>query len=246
MADFGWAERVVSSSETAKDTVRLLVYGPPGAGKTYLMGTFPGLFVIDTDKGLRTLKDKDIPSIGLDEGGETWNEMVDLAKRLKERAEPFDKYDVITIGIDSLSNLAELLLSDVMLRPPAGLARKVRTNSKPEWDHYDLVHKRMSSIVKRFRDLGLNVVATAGVKVERDDVSGTYLGQPDIVGGYRHKVGHDFDEYFYMEPETTGGKTHWYAYTTKFRYYQAKSRDGRAPKIFDLTYDNLYGKDAKI
>lgn len=242
MGEFDWAKRIVKSNEISASTVRLLVYGPPGAGKTYLMGSFPGLFVLDTDRGLRTLKDRNIPSIPLETGAETWKEMIDLMKKIKDRSAPFDKFAIKTLGIDSITQLAKFLLEDAMARPPAGMTPRARTSFKPEWDHYDLVATRLEKIINRARDLGLNVVATCGVKIDKDDVSGTFLGQPDIVGAYRNRVGHDFDEYFYMEPETAQNKTTWYAFTSKYKYYQAKSRDGRMGRLTMPTYETLYGK----
>jgi hypothetical protein len=240
-----WANQIAFYNQAAKGKVRLLVYGESGSGKTTLAGTFPNAFFIDTDKGGRTLKDKHIPFLEMHRGEQTFFIIWDLLQRLEKKAAPFDKIPVETLVFDSLTSLADFLLVEAMKFPPAGMTARDPNKSKPEWDHYALVQSRMKSLMKYAQDLGLNVVATAGVKLERDEILGSFVGKPNIVGSYRDLVAHDFDECYFLDCEEKGlGKPPEYvAHTHKFRYFEAKSRDGVADRIVNPSYDTLWAKE---
>lgn len=237
-----WAQSIAYYNEKAGGKIRLLVYGESGAGKTTLAGTFPLPFFIDTDKGGRTLKEKHIPFLELSRGDQTFAILWDLLQKLEKKAAPFDLLTIETLVFDSLTSLADFLLVEAMKHPPAGVSPKDPNKSKPEWDHYSLVQARMKALMKYSQDLGLNVVATAGVKLERDEILGTFVGKPNIVGGYRDVVAHDFDECYYLDCEEKGsGKPPEYvAHTHRYRYFEAKSRDGIQDRVVNPRYETLW------
>ena len=93
--------------------------------------------------------------------------------------------------------------------------------------------------MKGAQDIGLNVVATCGVKLERDEIRGTFVGKPNIVGGYRDVVAHDFDEVYYMTVVNAGKKWKYLTYTRKYSYFEAKSRTKLPSELEDITYEKL-------
>lgn len=242
-----WCTELGSTQDSA-DIVRCLVYGDTGVGKTRFAGTFPNPLFIDADKGTRTLKDVDYPLIPIQRGDRVFNKMMDILvafdtkvfpKGLEEKFEQTE-----TLVIDSASVVADLILAEAMKYPPQGLVSQNRLTKKPEWDHYDVVGARMDELIRRALDLPMNLVVTAGQKLDKDQITGGYVGQPDIVGGYRNKIGHAFDEFFYFGNEVKDGALKYFAYTGKYRYFAAKSRDGREYRIENPTYENLYAKGA--
>jgi hypothetical protein len=117
------------------------------------------------------------------------------------------------------------------------------TRTKPEWDHYAIVSARLRSIMNLAKDLPVNFVATCGTKLEKDDVRGTFVGKPAILGGYRDLISYDFDDVIYMAIEGSQTSRKYKAYTTKVSYFEAKSRSGLKPVYDDPTYEKLYGKE---
>jgi len=236
-----WASKIGYYNETEINKVRLLVYGDTGSGKTTLAGTFPHPFFIDTDRGGRTLKAKHIPHIKLERGERTYDTVMDILRRLKEGTQPFDKLEVKTLVFDSVTSLADHLLCAIMLYPrkPGQLKRNPNLE-KPEWDDYMVLQNQLKDIMTTAQDLDINIVGTCGEKLERDEVRGTFVGKPAIVGGYRDAIGYAFDEYYHMAVEGSGEKVKYVVHTVKHLYYTAKSRDGMPAKIEDPTHAKLF------
>lgn len=221
--------------------VRALVYGPTGVGKTTFAGTFPKPFFIDSDKGGLTLKSKNIPFVPLVHGDKAYAKVVDILQAIKQQQAPFDKLDVKTIVFDSLTSLMDMFIYEAMKYPQPGKLSRDPVNTKPEWDDYAAIGSRMKDIMLRCKDLNLHVVALSGEKLEKDELRGTFVGQPNITGSYRNVIGHDFDEVYYMSVEGTGEKLKHYLFTSKFKYYEAKSRmDLQTDKFESPTFDKLY------
>jgi len=241
-----WASEIGYYNEAAKDHVRLLVYGESGAGKTTFAGTFPSPFVLDSDKGGRTLKDKTIPFLPLHRGDRVFEICSNVLLKLEKKESPFDELKVETLVFDSLTSLADMLMVEAMRYPAPGHSPKDPNRVKPEWDHYSMIQNRMKHLMKYAQDLGLNVVGTAGIKLERDEVLGSFVGKPNIIGGYRDLIAHDFDEVYYLDCEEQSGEKppKYVAHTTKYRYFEAKSRDGIKDRVEDPTYLKLYGGNA--
>ncbi len=241
-----WAQDIGWTDEKPSQVVSVCVYGPTGVGKTHFAGTFPKPFFIDTDRGLRTLKNFHHPYFSIKKGTKAYQQIMSILTALAEKSAPFDKMEVETIVIDSLTELANFLLAESMRFPasPKEESRRIE-DEKPQWDDYSKLASRLDTIVKRCKDLGLNFVATAGRKIDKDEMTGEFLGLPNIVGGYRDIVGHQFDEYFYLESTVKDDQTVYRAFTSKYKYYEAKSRDGRPRIILDPSYATLYGGDHK-
>lgn len=250
-----WAKRIsyYDEPESGTDLVRVVLYGNTGCGKTTAAATWPKPFFIDTDRGGKVLNDLHIPHASFERGDKVYRPILDVLKSLRKKSDPFDKIEVETLVIDGLTNLAEFLLVESMLFPDnPKIHTKDPASYKPEFDHWQNLLSRMQEIIKRSQNLGVNIVATAGQKLDRDEIMGTYVGEPNIQGSYRHIIGHDFDEFYYLDAVTRkkGGEleTHYYAYTVPHGYFVAKTRTkGLPPEIEDLTYQKIrkYEEGAK-
>lgn len=229
--------------ETEKQKVRALIYGPMGVGKTTFAASFPNPFFIDSDKGGLTIRKQNIPFITIEHGERAFEKVTDILSALRDREAPFDNLEVSTIVFDSLTSLMDMFMYEA-IKYPSGPGKPGRdpVNTKPEYDDYMKVGNRMKTSMLRCKDLKLNVVAICGERLEKDEVLGTFVGRPNLVGSYRETIGHDFDEVYYMTTEGGLNKQSHVIYTSKYKYYDAKSRMGLETKYTDPSFEKLYGE----
>lgn len=242
-----WVKEIGYYDEIDYKGRRILLYGDSGAGKTHFLGTSPNPIVLDSDRGGRTLKDLKIPFIPIERKADykVFKRVMDVLQTVKTNSPPINDITPAreTLCIDSLTSLADAILVDVMIHPSSRKQTPLDPDStRAEWFHYLMVQNRLKSIMRFCQDLGMNVICTAGTKLERDDVLGTFVGKPNIVGGYRDLVAYDFDEVYYLSVEGSGNAPKFYLYTNSYRYFEAKSREGGLPyKIENPSWSKLYG-----
>ena len=237
---FDLQDRIQRYNKTEDPYKRCLIYGFAGSGKTHFAGTWPNPFFIDTDRGGLTLRNQDIPYVTIEKGERAYDIITSIFKALKEGAAPFDELQPKTLVIDSVTALGEMMLYETMKFPAPGQLPKDPTKSKPEWDHYNALGARLQDIFTLAKDLPCNVVVTAGVKLERDEILGSFIGKPQIVGGYRTQIAHDFDEEYYLHSEGEGEKAKYYLFPYSWKYFEGKSRWGFKQRIENPTYEKLY------
>lgn len=150
----------VWSAETAEETgLKTLLYGPSGAGKTWLAATFPSPIILDIDGGLRTLFQlrpvlrfpKD-PNRKLQILGEV-REFFKLCKAEGKRAEP--RFE--TIVIDSLNALYRLVVADVL----GQFDTSRQYDDQLTLQDYGKVNRVFLQVVGNFIQLPFHVVMTA-------------------------------------------------------------------------------------
>jgi phage nucleotide-binding protein len=178
--------------------LNMLVYGEPGAGKTYLAGTAqdseatsPMLF-LDVEGGVVTLrKRKDIDVIRV----RTMDEVEQIHNKLF-LAKPEDVY-YKSVCIDSLSELQKLDMRTVMQQAYAKNPDKVdlEVPSQREWGKS---RERMTRIIRAYKDLPLHFIATAilGSEINEDSNVTTYY--PMFPGKLRGEVPGYFDVVGYL------------------------------------------------
>lgn len=130
--------------------VKVLVTGESGAGKTRSLGHFGNdIFIFSHEGGLLSLRDEDIAYAEV-KGVEDIYEAYAWATQSEEAK----KYN--TIGIDSLSDLAEVVLST---------EKKTGKGAKDPRAAYGEMQDKMGDIIRAFRDMpGKNVVFTSKVE----------------------------------------------------------------------------------
>jgi phage nucleotide-binding protein len=173
--------KITTTTEQAKmQGIKILVHGPPGAGKTRLCATTPDrehTIILSAESGLLSLRHVDIAVIVI-------RSIDDMREALAFlRTEDGAKYQWVCI--DSLSEIAEVCLREEL--------DKVKDPRKA----YGELATIMQRLIRAFRDLPRNVVMTA--KTERIDNGGALLWAPWMPGNQlKQGVSYYFDEVFAM------------------------------------------------
>lgn len=140
------------TSELARhDGVKILVYGPAGAGKTSLCATTGDpkhTLILSAESGLLSIADSDMPAITV----KSVQTLRDVHHALANEG-----HDYKWVCLDSISEIAEVCLQEEMGKTNNGIKA------------YGEMATTMTRIVKAFRDLPLNVVMTCKQTVIEDD-----------------------------------------------------------------------------
>lgn len=166
--------------------VKALVYGRAGVGKTTLCATAPKPLIVSAENGLLSLRKHKIPVAKV-------RSLADVEEVLDGLATPEARAQFSTVCLDSLSEVAEVLLAEILTRVKDGRQA------------YGELNELMPDLVRRFRDLeGFHVLVTAKEQMVTSD-DGVYRLTPGLPG---KKLGpglsYFFDEVFYMEVHEDG------------------------------------------
>jgi hypothetical protein len=163
----------------AKDLVRpdtlklkVLIYAPPGVGKTYWAGSAPdpGFAACETGhgSGLLTLAGKNVDYV----------EPVCLAD-LEALATGQIFKDKQTIVLDSLTSMTRTFVKDAALAIPRSKGESLkRKNGVPELDDYGMMGEMTRRILNRLLDLDKHIIVTAQEKIKLPDAE---TGQGDTI-----------------------------------------------------------------
>lgn len=190
----------VKTPEEAIPWLNLLIYGDPGAGKTYLAATAqdhkntsPILF-LDVEGGTTTIRHRpDVDVIQI-------RTMQEIEKIHKELFLDKDRY-YKTVIIDSITELQKLDMNTVMReqwqkKPDS---TDIYVPSQREWGKSG---ERMRMIIRGFRDLPCNTIVTALLGESTDDSTGIKSYYPSLPGKLRNEVPGFFDVVGYLNTAT--------------------------------------------
>jgi len=197
--------------------VKIMIYGAPGAGKTYLAGTAndvpemcPVLW-IDVEGGIKTLRNK-WPMCEFIRIKDRYNDKGLLVKsaweKLQDVYEEFQKgvLGYKTIVIDNATDAQGLAMQSVMQRLVAEKPeRDLDVPDKREWLKGGEMIRRM---VRMFRDLDAHVIFTAHEQEYKDDKTGEVTVLPDFPGKLPRRVAGYLDDvvYLYTKPKGNAGE----------------------------------------
>jgi phage nucleotide-binding protein len=163
-----------STGNLTANGVKLLVYGQAGAGKTSLIPTLPSPIVLSAEGGLLSIQDAELPYIEI-------GTMADLQEAYKWLSESADAAQFESVAIDSISEIAEVVLN---------YEKKVNKDPRAA---YGSMQEQMADIIRVFRDLpGKHVYMSAKLEKTQDEM-GRVLYAPSMPG---NKTGQSLPYFF--------------------------------------------------
>lgn len=211
------AIKIQSTSNIIIDSVKSILYGGAGVGKTRMCATAPTPIIISAEKGLLSLTDETVDFIEIKNMKE-FDECYRWAKTSKE-AEQYE-----TICLDSLAEIAEVLVAE--LKPQYKDGRQV----------YMALADAMMPMLRKFRDLERkHTVFTSKLIRIQDEESGVVseeLLMPGKVLG--SQIPYMVDEMFKINVDRQNKAT---LQTAPSRLSFAKDRSGALdnPEVLDMT-----------
>lgn len=204
--------KITSVGDAVKDVgLKILVYGIAGSGKTVMCATagVPTL-IISAESGLLSIKDA--PDHIKTTQIKTLSDLIEVHSYLAN-----EKHDFQWIALDSISEMGEVVLAEE------------KAINKDARAAYGELITSMTDIIKKFRDLPLNVVMTAKQKRYTDqDTNRTHYG-PDLPGqNLANGLPYLYDEVFAQRVEKNDdGKIYRIVQTGPDIQYIAKDRSGK-------------------
>jgi len=172
-------------SPSALKYAKVLVFAPPGHGKTFLLGTaqeddrtYPMLF-LDFDAGSETLDGLDIDVIRI----RSWKDSDEVLEHLEKGDvvtigdKEYDFGEYRSIGIDSISEWNRW--AQLQILEKEGKSR--RDPDLIELKDYNRVGTQLRRVLRRYRDLPMHVFLSAHAQ-DREEPRVGQIKKPDLSG----------------------------------------------------------------
>lgn len=236
---------------TPGQVVQIMVYAPPGAGKTWGALTFPRPNVIDFDFGIATGRNPAfVAKYGLvDVQFEQFKEKKLDARGVPIEANAFDdacryfdawmKPDKVsqfdTWVIDSGTSLSQAAMNKAIILLGGGTvgiksgthgAAKQGGIVYPKQQDYGAERSMVEQFIRMVKDSGKNVVFVCHEKVETDADGNTIARMPRLTGGSVAAISAMFDEVWAIKVTGSGTQQKRSVITAPEMLYMAKSRTG--------------------
>lgn len=221
--------------------INALIYGEPGVGKTYLLGTAQDskdtspLLILDIDGGIQTLRHrKDIHVIQLRSYEQLIGVYQQLFNSIKNGKMPYG-----TIGIDTLSELQKLDIGKIAIDFANDNAKL--DGDVPDMRAYYKSGEHMRKVVRAFRDLPCHVIFNCHTGTDKDNFNRTTYF-PALPGKLRSDIPGFLDIVGWLRAEAVDGEVKRYLQVQKTEATIAKDRtnsllpieeDPTIPKLWD-------------
>ena len=204
------AIKIQSTDDIVIDSVKCVVYGGAGVGKTRLCATAPTPLIISAESGLLSLADVSCDYIEVN----SLKEFDDCYKFVKTSADAA-KYE--TVCLDSLSEIAEVLL------------QKILPDYKDPRQAYAELANSMLPMLRKFRDLkGTHTLFTSKLITVHDEEAGKTTQELMLPGKVLpSQVPYMVDELFCLQADRKGNG---FLQTAPDRIRFAKDRSGALDK----------------
>ena len=156
----------------AKNTVKMLVYGDPGVGKTVFSCSGDRTIFIDVEGGSlsiqKRIKDKKVVRKRFD----TFDEIEEFVRGLREKGSKAD-----TLVIDSITELQKKLMDSIVVQHPEVKRPYGDGLTVGDWGYNT---ERMRRFIRMARDLDMNVIFTALAMDEKNEMTGAVKTLPKM------------------------------------------------------------------
>lgn len=214
--------------------IKAIIYGRPGVGKTSLACGAPNPFLIDIDRGSKSLKTMGLGHIPVVRP-ETIADIEGIFWEAKGNPNYYTTYIV-----DTVSALQRFHLDELIDKAVIGGKRNEIVNTQPDYNESTNVIRR---IAMQFRELPCNLILIAQAAEERDEAAGTFLTRPAVTPKLASTLDEMVDLVGYLDLEASGlGNNQTYKRvlrTMPTRRINAKNRLGLPTLIEEPTWDKI-------
>jgi len=160
--------KITSTKDMSLDYAKVVLYGPPGSGKTTAGATWPKPLFLSAESGLLSVRDREIDVWTIDQ----WEDLEEAFNFLKH-----EKHEYLSVVIDSLTEVQKKLNEYIVRKFPAVKRGYNDLVSESDWGaNID----KMRKLCRAFRDLPLNVVF---ITLSQDvEVDGENVTRPALNG----------------------------------------------------------------
>lgn len=202
---------IKNTSNFNQQSLKMIVFGQSGAGKTFLAKTIKEkTLILSAESGLLSLVGEKIDYVEV----KTIRDLEEVyAFIMRDQGKTYQ-----WVYIDSISEISDTLLANLKVE---------FVGSKDTFKVWDKYGEKLLSMIKSFRDIPfVNVVFTAR-QAMKDNSAGIKQTTADLSGKVGANISHYFDEVFYLFVQEENGTRVRKLLTGEHRNIIAKDRSGR-------------------
>lgn len=231
------------SEMKANDNLKILVWGDSGNGKTCFATGFPGpIWVADFDNKISSAAsfyansdqlsqieyDNYAPTDTRGASAERFN--IKLAELKKSQPFPYK-----TIVLDSLTTFSDEAMRYLMRMNPGIKRTETKGALTPALQDYQVSRLFFKQFITEFLNFPCNVVVTAHIQTEKDEMTGEILRSPMMSGKLAHELPIYFSEVY--RAFVKDGK--YLAQTKSDNKFQCRTQIKGLPSEIPLSYTEL-------
>lgn len=236
----------------SNDTIKVLLVGPPGTGKTCFAASLPTpILYLDFDGKVNSaarwfendparLDAIDVRQLSKMLGDQ--DPVAEMNRIISEELIPQQKAGELkykTLVVDSITTFSSAVLTHIVKTNPGIKRVASRQGVQPCVQDYGILKREFARLIPGILSLDLNVVMTAHIKTDKSDLTGEIIRTPVMDGSFGESLPIFFEEVWrtYMKD----GKP--CAQTQSDSYYNfCRSQIPRLPNPVVLSYDEVMKK----
>lgn len=234
------------------ENLKVLVVGPPGTSKTCFGAGFPyPLLVLDFDGKINSaaawyandaerLSNIEVRQMGRRLDGV--DPIDEMNKLINEELVPQQKSGQMkwkSLMIDSATTFSSACLSHIVRTNP-GIKRVLsKQGMQPCQQDFGILKREFSRLIPGLLSLPMNIIMTAHIKTDRNDITGEIIRTPIMDGSFGQELPIYFEEVYCVSMKD--GKP--FAQSkSDMNYNFCRSQIPRLPNPVELKYENLIKK----
>jgi hypothetical protein len=173
---------------TGSQSLKLMIAGPPGVGKTLFASTFPNVCYADAEGRLLSVRKRDVKAVKIASVGMLDELRAALAQSPDVRAKVLGA-PVDTIVLDTVDEIARLIIKERLK------AEKRETMAMADWGY---LGDTLRAMLRGFRNLPMHVLLNVHLKASEDSETGRVYWKPAIQGQVGDEIAAYVDESLLM------------------------------------------------
>lgn len=153
-------------------TLKLLLAGDPGSGKTRLSSTFPNVFYANADAGMMSVVDRQVPFVDVD-STETLTQLLMALRQTPKQRQQILGAPVSTVVLDTVDSIQKILIEE---------RKREQKKDALAISDWGWLGDQLRVLIRNFRNLDMNVVFTVHLKAVEDSETGQTFIKPGLQG----------------------------------------------------------------